>query len=115
MTHVSPTMPKQDDYVTLLNDIKRAKEYAKDKVNLDDQDQGGACGFAWVSISGIRKKAIKQALHDEGFSPMYPKGLSFWVSSYGQSMHCKEKFAYHMAEYLRQKTGLPFKTGSRMD
>lgn len=93
--------------------------------------EGGACGFAWVSMPGntalgraIMKEARREAkqrfdsLGDPsymGWSKGYPKGLSMWVSGYGQSMARKEAYARAYAEVLRNAGHERVYAGSRMD
>lgn len=119
------------EYAQLTLALNGADKYATDQVGLDDKDQGGACGFAWVKIKGIRKDAIKKALLDYGFTRSYPNGLELWIHKYGQSVDAKSSYAMHFAEFMneqvdasilglrdqasRRATGLPFTSGSRLD
>lgn len=111
--------------------LVKADAYAQQQVNLADEDQGGvdasisglrveearfaACGFAWVKIKGIRKDAIKKALLDYGFTRSYPNGLELWIHKYGQSVDAKSSYAMHFAKFMKEQTGLPFTSGSRLD
>lgn len=104
----------QDAELTLT--LHGADKYAQHQVGLlEDKDQGGACGFAWVKIKGIRKDAIKKALLDYGFTRSYPNGLELWIRKYGQSVDVKSSYAMHFAEFMKAQTGLPFTSGSRLD
>lgn len=139
ISYIPPIMSKeatkkafdyQDAKQVYLN-LEKADKYAKEQVGLDDRDNGGACGFAWVKIKGIRKDAIKKALLDYGFRPAYPSGLELWIHKYGQSVDAKSSYAMHFAKFMneqvdasilglrdqasRRATGLPFTSGSRLD
>jgi hypothetical protein len=73
----------------------------------------GVCGFAWIAMKGNTsfgrwaKKAGKAR-------SAYPKGLSVWVSEFGQSMDRKEAYARAFAKVLRDH-GVDAYAGSRMD
>lgn len=116
MTYLSFISNAQDqNSMSLENALHTADKYATDQVGLEDKDQGGACGFAWVKIKGIRKAAIKKALLDYGFRPAYPSGLELWIHKYGQSVDVKSSYAMYFAKYMKEATGLPFTSGSRLD
>jgi hypothetical protein len=73
----------------------------------------GVCGFAWITIKGntsfgrwAKKTGLARAA--------YPKGLSFWVSAFGQSMDRKEAYARAFAKVLNEH-GITAYAGSRMD
>jgi hypothetical protein len=73
----------------------------------------GVCGFAWIQFPGntaFGKWAKAQKLA----RPAYPKGLSIWVSDYGQSIQLKEAYAWAFARVL-QEAGIKAYSGSRMD
>ena len=104
------------EYAQLSLALHGADKYAQHQVGLlEDKDQGGACGFAWVKIKGIRKDAIKKALLDYGFTRSYPNGLELWIHKYGQSVDAKSSYAMHFAKFMKEQTGLPFTSGSRLD
>lgn len=103
------------EYAQLTLSLNGADKYAKQQVDLADEDQGGACGFAWVNIKGVHKEALKKALLDYGFFPAYPAGLQLWISKYGQSVDAKANYAMYFAKFMKEQTGLPFTSGSRLD
>ena len=73
----------------------------------------GVCGFAWVEFAGntaFGRWAKSAGLARKG----YPKGLSYWVSGYGQSMERKEAYAQAFADVLRG-SGIKAYAASRMD
>lgn len=121
--YVSPIMSQEEtkkaldrhNTKQLYLTLEKADKYAQQQVGLDNRDQGGACGFAWVKIKGIRKDAIKKALLDYGFTRSYPNGLELWIRKYGQSVDAKSSYAMHFAEFMKAQTGLPFTSGSRLD
>lgn len=111
----NPAFNRHNLELELKMSLHTADEYAKHQVGLEDKDQGGACGFAWVKIKGIRKDAIKKALLDYGFTRSYPNGLELWIHKYGQSVDVKSNYAMYFAKFMREQTGLPFTSGSRLD
>ena len=73
----------------------------------------GVCGFAWIAFAGNTawgRWAKKRGHADKA----YPKGLSIWVSGYGQSMERKEQYARAFAKVL-QDAGIRAYAQSRMD
>jgi hypothetical protein len=75
--------------------------------------EGGACGFAWVSIRGntaFGKWAKKNGKARNG----YPSGLAISIHAYNQSLARKEAHAYAMAEVLNE-AGIKAYGNSRMD
>ncbi len=74
----------------------------------------GVCGFASVHLSNGRDSFAHWAKKHAGFSKDYHKGLSFWVSDFGQSMERKAKFASTVARILREN-GIEAYSTSRMD
>lgn len=101
----------------LLKACNEADTFARSYVNDNiDKDCGGACGFAWVNVYGIRKKADKEALKQAGFSRNeYEKAWQLWVRYYGQSVDAKASFAGAYAKALRELTNLEVYAGSRLD
>ena len=83
---------------------------------------GGACGFAWVSIYPKNKgntklgKAERALLKQMGFSPSYDKGFQVWDPSNwpGQSIDIKEAGAVAAANVLKRH-GFEAYAGSRLD
>ena len=74
--------------------------------------EGGVCGFAWINLParGCHVKEAKLFGARKG----YPKGLTIWVSHFGQSMQRKETYAYAFAKSLRN-VGIDAYSDSRMD
>ena len=74
--------------------------------------EGGVCGFAWINVpaKGCHVKEAKLFGARKG----YPKGLTIWVSHFGQSMQRKETYAYAFAKSLRS-VGIDAYSDSRMD
>ena len=61
---------------------------------------GGVCGFASIHLSNGRSSFAHWAKKHAGFTKDYRKGLSLWVSRYGQSMERKAAFAGAVARVL---------------
>jgi hypothetical protein len=74
---------------------------------------GGVCGFAWVQFKGNTAWA-KWAKQNAGARSAYQGGLNIWVHQFGQSMECKEKYAYAFADVLN-KHNIKAYASSRMD
>ena len=74
--------------------------------------EGGVCGFAWVTMPA--RGAHVAAAKAFGARKGYPKGLTIWVSHFGQSMQRKETYAYAFAKSLRN-VGIDAYSDSRMD
>jgi hypothetical protein len=71
------------------------------------------CGFAWVEFAG--NTPFGRWAKETGLAKKaYPKGLSIWISAYGQSMTKKAAYAAAYAEVLRAD-GIVAYAGSRMD
>lgn len=87
----------------------------------DGQD-GGACGFAWVSIypknRGNTKlgKAERAVLKELGFKPGHDRGFQLWDPADwpGQSVDIKEAGAVAAANVLK-KYGFSAYAASRLD
>jgi hypothetical protein len=75
--------------------------------------EGGVCGFAWVKFPGVGKFAA-WAKRTGRARKGWPKGLTVWVSEFGQSMTRKEAYARAFAAVLREK-GVEAYAESRMD
>jgi hypothetical protein len=87
------------------------------KERLGGQDQF-ACGFAWVTIHGIRGNTkIGRALKENGFSPAYGGGLQLWnPSNYGcQNIDTLEEGARAAAEVFKSYGFERAYAGSRLD
>ena len=94
---------------------KAAQEFANKHMNGRD---GGACGFSWVNVYGVRSNSkIGKALVTVGFSKSYGGGLQLWNKWWmGQSVDAGEEGARAYAEVLRKELGLEkVYSGSRLD
>ena len=73
----------------------------------------GVCGFAWIKIKG--NDAFGRAMKKNGkASPAHDKGLTVWVSDFGQSMQRKIAYANAFANVLEQNGVWAF-ADDRMD
>jgi len=76
-------------------------------------ESDGPCGFAWIHFAG--NTAFGRWAKQQGFArPDYPKGLSYWVHDYNQSIQKKETYANAFANVL-QSYGIKAYANSRMD
>ena len=118
------------DYETILNEAHKAAETAVAIASIKYDEMGGACGFAWVVISGNEPLArhcraeIKKVptsggvrVWDRKFGDKgYPSGWQFWNPGNhgGQRVDIKEAgakaFALKLAEY-----GIRADWASRLD
>ena len=79
---------------------------------------GGACGFAWVDIYGVRSNSkLGKALAEVGFRKSYTKSLQLWNKWWpGQSIDAAEHGATAYAITMKQELGLEScYAGSRLD
>jgi len=77
--------------------------------------EGGPCGFAWVSLKGLRGGGIRSAFLGAGFKKdSYEGGLKLWISGFGQSVQKKEAYANAFANVLRA-AGFRAYADSRLD
>ena len=78
-----------------------------------------ACGFAWVTIHGVRSNSKEgKALCEAGFSKSYTGGLQLWnpAKSGTQSISALEEGADAFRNYFRARfPEVEISTGSRMD
>lgn len=74
----------------------------------------GVCGFASIHLASGRSSFAHWAKKHAGFTKDYRKGLSLWVSRYGQSMERKAAFAGAVAKILNEN-GIDAYSTSRMD
>jgi hypothetical protein len=87
-----------------------------------DGRDGGACGFAWVSVYPKNKgntklgKQERAVLKEMGFRPSYEGGFQLWDPAGwpGQSIDIKEAGAEAAANVLK-KHGFTAYAGSRLD
>jgi len=83
-----------------------------------DGNDGGACGFSWVNVYGVRSNSkLGKALGEVGFLKAYGGGLQLWNKWWmGQSVDAGEQGAQAYAEVLREELGLDkVYAGSRLD
>lgn len=83
-----------------------------------DGGDGGACGFSWVDVYGVRSNSkLGKALQAVGFSKSYTGSLQLWNKWWrGQSVDAGEAGAQAYAEVLREELGLDkVYAGSRLD
>lgn len=77
-----------------------------------------ACGFAWVTVYGVRSNSkLGKLLANYGFRKAYNGGLQLWDPSRHptQSISVLEAGAYAMADVLVNELGLRAYGGSRLD
>jgi hypothetical protein len=94
---------------------KAARAFANQHFGGND---GGACGFSWVNVYGVRSNSkLGKALSEVGFSKAYGGGLQLWNKWWmGQSVDAGEEGARVYAEVLRKELGLEkVYSGSRLD
>jgi|TARA_A100001201_G_scaffold99554_1_gene85711 hypothetical protein len=95
---------------------KYLKEW-KEKTGGNKYGEPMYCGFAWVSLHGVKLSTkIGKAFAELGFVKGYPSGLQLWnpTKYIGQSMDVKEEAATAYAKVL-QKYGYKAYMGSRAD
>jgi hypothetical protein len=73
----------------------------------------GVCGFAWVIVPGNTSFG-RYLKAEKGCTKGYPKGISYWISGYQQSLTRKEAYAYAFAAILREH-GIKGYAHSRID
>ena len=73
-----------------------------------DGNDGGACGFSWVDIYGVRSNSkLGKALKEVGFSKSYTGSMQLWNKWWmGQSVDAGEQGAQAYAEVLSKQLGL---------
>lgn len=94
---------------------KAAQEFANKHFGGRD---GGACGFSWVTVHGIRSNSkLGKALGEVGFRKAYGGGLQLWNKWWmGQSVDAGEQGAYAYAKVFQEELGLDrVYAGSRLD
>lgn len=75
----------------------------------------GVCGFAWVNIPGNTGFARWAKSAGVARPDSYYKGVTFWVSGFGQSMTRKEAYARAFAAVLTENGIARAYAMSRMD
>lgn len=92
-----------------------AAQFFHDKLGGVDQY---ACGFAWVTVLGVRSNSrLGKHLQSFGFRKSYTGGLQLWNPSkaHVQNVDTLEAGAEAYAKVLRDKLGLEAYAGSRLD
>jgi hypothetical protein len=79
-----------------------------------DRIDDGACGFAWVTVRPANSSFAIWAKKQGLMRPMYGGGVTYWVSSFGQSVDRKAAFAGAYAKVLREN-GIQATAGDRLD
>lgn len=99
----------------LLAANRAAQAFANRHFNGGD---GGACGFSWVDIYGVRSNSkLGKALQAVGFRKSYTGSMQLWNTWYhGQSVDAGEAGANAYAQTLGEELGLDrVYAGSRLD
>lgn len=94
---------------------KAAKAFSDKHFNGSD---GGACGFSWVDVYGVRSNSkMGKALQTVGFSKSYTGSLQLWNKWWhGQSVDAGEHGATAYAMVMKEELGLDrCYSGSRLD
>ena len=93
---------------------KAAREFSEKYFNGSD---GGACGFSWVNVYGVRSNSkLGKALAEVGFRKSYQGGLQLWNQWWrGQSVDAGEQGATAYAKVLKEELGVEAYSGSRLD
>lgn len=94
---------------------KAAKKFFDEKLGGVDQY---ACGFAWVTVHGVRSNSrMGKTLATFGFRKSYSGGLQLWNPSkaYVQNVDTLEHGAMAYAKVLKEGLGLEAYAGSRLD
>mgnify|MGYP001553545924 CR=1 FL=1 len=97
---------------------KAAQAFADQHFNGGD---GGACGFAWVDVYGVRSNSkLGKALQEVGFRKSYSGQLQLWNGRngwyFGQSVDASEAGAIAYANKFKELLGLDrCYAGSRLD
>ena len=76
---------------------------------------GGACGFAWVTVTPGTCSFAKWLVKNKLAGKAYYGGVQISVSAFGQSVERKEACAHAMAEILKAELGVKAYAGSRLD
>jgi hypothetical protein len=75
----------------------------------------GVCGFAWIKIGDGRSAFARWLKKTDRAGDAYPRGVSIWVSEFGQSMQRKEAYARAFANVLQEAGIKNVYAQSRMD
>jgi hypothetical protein len=110
------TIRVQMAHVKALDAAQKAAKAFADK-HMGGRD-GGACGFAWVDVYGVRSNSkMGQALKEVGFSKSYTGSMQLWNKWWpGQSVDAAEHGATAYAIVMKDELGLDrCYSGSRLD
>ena len=110
------TVRVQMAHVKALDAAKKAAQEFADKY-MNGRD-GGACGFSWVNVYGVRANSkLGKALTEVGFRKNYEGAHQLWNKWWmGQSVDAGEQGAYAYAKVFQEELGLDrVYGGSRMD
>jgi hypothetical protein len=110
------TIRVQIAHVKALDAAQKAAKAFADK-HMGGRD-GGACGFAWVDVYGVRSNSkMGQALKEVGFSKSYTGSMQLWNKWWpGQSVDAAEHGATAYAIVMKDELGLDrCYSGSRLD
>jgi hypothetical protein len=110
------TIKVQMAHVKALDAAQKAAKAFADK-HMGGRD-GGACGFAWVDIYGVRSNSkLGKALKEVGFSKSYTGSLQLWNKWWpGQSIDAAEHGSLAYAAVLQEELGIEkVYSGSRLD
>ncbi len=109
------TIKVQMAHVKALDAAQKAAKAFADK-HMGGRD-GGACGFAWVDVYGVRSNSkLGKALKEVGFSKSYSGSLQLWNKWWpGQSIDAAEHGATAYATVMKEALGLEAYSGSRLD
>lgn len=108
-------MNEKDIKKAVIEGIEAAKAAAAEAYEVIGERD--ACGFAWVTVFGVRSNSkVGKLLAEFGFSKAYNGGLQLWDPSRHptQSVSVLEAGASAMAKVL-QEAGLRAYSGSRLD
>ena len=106
----------QEAHVKALTTAQLAAKAFADK-HMGGRD-GGACGFAWVDVYGVRSNSkLGKALAEVGFRKSYTGSLQLWNKWWaGQSIDAAEHGATAYAAVLKEELGIEkIYSGSRLD
>lgn len=110
------TIRVQMAHVKALDAAQKAAQAFADK-HMGGRD-GGACGFAWVTVHSVRSNSkMGKALGEVGFRKAYGGGLQLWNKWWpGQSIDAAEHGATAYAAVMKEELGLEsIYSGSRLD
>lgn len=110
------TIKVQMAHVKALDAAQKVAQAFADR-HMNGRD-GGACGFSWVNVYGVRSNSkLGKALATVGFSKNYTGALQLWNQWWmGQSVDAGEVGAYEYAKVFAAELGLEkVYGGSRID